>query len=191
MYNDIFRMARDFGKYGILDSKKKVWFFRILGIVFVVYLIIRLVSCVGAFALTTSTYADTLGTGTISNNLLSMIPEGKSYVIFQNDSNSYYCFYGSKSDFELSSQVISAQDISFVRYSRLGNNYNWVYSSGTDDLSLTINNVISSNLDTEFLTSQNYNYSSVSTQYLSFVALLVFFPIVMITNLRRLGHEYH
>ena len=191
MYNDIFRMARDFGKYGILDSKKKVWFFRILFIIFVIFLIIRFVSCVGAFALTTTTYADTLGTGTISNNLLSMIPEGKSYVIFQNSDNSYFIFYADKSAFELSNNKVEANQIDYIRYYRTSNQYSWIYSSGVDDLSLTVNNIVASNLDTDFLSSQNYNYSSVSTQYLSFIALLVFFPIVMITNLRRLGHEYY
>lgn len=189
-YVDFFRLARDYGRYGILDSKKKVWFFRILICVVIVVVLLRAFGLV-SFALTTSTYNDTLGTSTTCNNLLSFIPSNSSYVVFQNGESSYYCFYGSASDFVISNNVITGTDLHYVSYIRTGTYGTYSYSQGTDNLRLTVNNVIASNLNSDLLTSSNYNFDSSSVQHMSFIAMLVFFPIILITNLRRLGHEYY
>lgn len=189
-YGDFFRLARDYGRYGILDSRKKLWFFRILAIVVIVLLLLRIFG-IFSFALTTSTYNDTLGTSTTCNNLLSFVPSNCAYVVFQNGESSYFCFYGSPSDFEINDNVISGNNLKFVSYVRTGAYGTYSYSQGTDNLRLTVSNVIASNLKTDLLTSSSYNYFSTSIQHLSFVAMLVFFPIILITNLRRLGHEYY
>ena len=190
MNYELFRAARDFGRYGILDSKKKVWFFRILLIIIIVITICRLCGLFGS-ALTVSTYNDVLGNNTVCNNLLSFVPSNMKYVIFQDSESSYYCFYGQNSDFTLTSNSVSASQMKYVRYYRSGNYSNYNYVSGSADLNLSVSNVIASNLKTDFLSSENFNYAGMSVQYISFIALLVFFPIVMITNIRRLGREYY
>lgn len=189
-YNEFFRLARDYGRYGILDSKKKVWFFRILICVVIVIVLLRAFGLV-SFALTTSTYNDTLGTSTTCNNLLSLIPSDCTYVVFQNSESSYYCFYGDPSEFEINNNILSGSNLKYVSYIRSGTYGSYSYGSGTDNLRLTVQNVIASNLKSDLLTSVNYNYFSTSIQHLSFIAMLVFFPIILITNLRRLGHEYY
>lgn len=189
-YGDFFRLARDYGRYGILDNKKKLWFFRILAIVVVVLLLCRLFG-IFSFALTTSTYNDTLGSSTTCNNLLSLIPSNSAYVVFQNSDSSYYCFYGEPSDFETNNNVISGNNLNYVSYIRTGTYGTYSYNQGTDNLRLTVNNVIASNLKNDLLSSVNFNYYSTSIQHISFIAMLVFFPIIMITNIRRLGREYY
>lgn len=187
-YNEFFRFARDFGKYGILDSKKKVWFFRILIIVVIVFCIVRII-VLNSYALTTSTASNTFGTGSSASQLLSLIPEGMTYVIFQ-DSDSYYCYYGVGSDFNVSGSTISATGVKSIRQRTV--QYNTVYTfNDNDNLTLTVNHIICSNLDLQ-QASRSFTYSSEALEYRMKFALLVFLPILIFSNLKGRAHnEYY
>lgn len=187
---NIFRFARDFGRYGILDTQKKVWFFRILIIVVIVFAIIRAVGS-SASALTVSTYSNTFSTGTAANNLLTLIPENNYYVVFTSSDSTYIFYSVSKSDFLINGSSISASHIKSIRQSSSGYT-GTVYSfDDDDDLNLTVNHIVASNLDFKEA-SKSYNYSSDSFQDRVKLILLVFLPILIFSNLKGRAHnEYN
>lgn len=190
MYDEIFNSARDFGRYGIITDKKKLWIVRIFIVLFVIVCLCRLCGLFGS-ALTVSTYNDILGNNSVCNNLLSFVPCNMKYVIFQDSSDSYYCFYGKNSDFIINNNNISASDLNYIRYYRSGSYSTYSYSSGSANLNLMVNNIITSNLNTDFLSSENNNYKNMSIQYIILISVLVFFPCLMILNTRRLSRVYY
>lgn len=187
---ELFRLARDYGRYGILDSNKKVWFFRILIIAVIVYFIVRAVSG-SAFALSAETYSNQFGTSSSNSQLLSLIPDNNYYVLFTASDSSTYVFYSSsKSDFVISGNNIIASHVHSIR--QYNQNYQSQYIfDDDDDLNLTISKIFASNLDHQ-QASRSFTYSSESLEQRMKLILLVFLPILIFSNLRGRAHnEYN
>lgn len=137
-----------------------------------------------ASALSTSTTNNLYGNSSTVNELLSLVPvsEGVDYVVFRNDDYSYYCFYGS--DFKYVNGVLSApSDTNYVHYYRSssGVSYSYEYSFGSDSLSLSVNDVVTSNLDFEYASSC-WNYENYYNQSVALMCLLAFLPILIFVN---------
>lgn len=187
---ELFRLARDYGRYGILDSNKKVWFFRILIIVVIVYLIVRAISG-SAAAFSGETYSNQFGTSSSNSQLLSLVPDNQYYVLFTSSDSSTYVFYSSsKSDFVISGNKITGTGLHSIR--QYTQNYQTQYLfDDDDDLNLTVSKIFASNLDHQ-QASRSFTYSSESLEQRMKLILLVFLPILIFSNLKGRAHnEYN
>lgn len=138
-----------------------------------------------AFALSTSTYSDVTSSGSTVNTLLSLIPDRGSgkydYLVFTNSSDSYYCFYGN--DFEINNNVISASDCQYIHYYRLGQTYSYTYDFGSQNLSLTVNNIVCSNLDLQ-KASNSFSFDEYQNNMILYVSAIIIAVFIIFSCLR-------
>lgn len=138
-----------------------------------------------AFALNTSTYGDVLSSSSTVNNLLSLIPErvtGKyDYIVFQNTSDSYYCFYGN--DFTISGSTVTASNCDYIRYYRQGSTYSYVYSFGTDNLTLQVSNVVTSNLNLQ-KAANSFTFDEYQNNVILYFSVIIIAVFIIFSTLR-------
>lgn len=162
--------------------KKKVPGY-VLGIVIVVAVLFFLAP--HAFALSTTTYNDVLSNSSTVNNLLSLIPErvtGKyDYIVFQNTSDSYYCFYGN--DFSVSGSTVTAQGCNFIHYYRQGSTYSYVYEFGSQNLTLNVNNVVTSNLNLQ-KAANSFSFDEFQNNTILYFSVIIIAVFIIFSTLR-------
>lgn len=141
-------------------------------------------------ALNANTYNHVAGNSSVVEVLTSVMFNQDSYsygddwIVFQDGSNSYYCFYGVIS---INNNVASGSDLNFVHYYSDGSwNSAQHYDVGTDSLRLNCSHLIAGNLPN---TSQNLNIvDSNNLRYCLYSALLLVILTTVIgvwRNLRK------
>ncbi len=104
------------------------------------------------FALSASTYADLAQSSTQVQNLISYAHSYNSFinsdfVVFQSGQYNYYIFWG---DLNYNGSSVTASEAECISYYREGSGYDYQYRYSYDDsenLSLTVNNLVVSNVD--------------------------------------------
>lgn len=178
-----FQLGKEFGEIFYIKHHKFFCFLKYFLIAVVTSVLLGLVLrfCF-ASALTVSTDSDVLQNSSYVQNLLSLIPDDNysdDYVVFSDSDYSYYCFYGK---FFLNNNIISGDNLNYIRYYRNPNSYNWSYTFGSDSLKLTINNIICSNLDIQ-RASNSWSYDNFSNTKITTICCLAFIPILLFANL--------
>lgn len=107
---------------------------------------------VNCFALNASTYADLAQSSSQVQNLISYAHSFDSFinsdfVVFQSGQYSYYIFWG---DLEYNGTSVTASEAECISYYREGSGYDYQYHyvyDDSEDLSLTVSNLVVSNID--------------------------------------------
>lgn len=161
-------------------SDKSIWFIRIGLISFIIVLCVIISSLNHTQALTISTYQDLSSQSSQVQLLTSLLPNNfyGDYVVFRGGESDYYIFYGDLSLSNNNAHIIG-EDLNYIKYYRSGSGYSYSYSYeyGTDDLDLTLDNVVTSNINFE-LSSQYYEFNSQIFEYKLLTIVIIFFIIM-------------
>lgn len=161
-------------------SDKFIWFIRIGLISFIIVLCVIISSLKPTQALSTSTYYDLSSQSSQVYLLTSLLPNNfyGDYVVFRSGEYDYYIFYGDLSLSNNNAHIIG-ENLNYIKYYRTGSGYSYSYSYeyGTDDLDLTLNNVVTSNLNFE-LSSQYYEFNTQIYEYKLLTIVIIFFIIM-------------
>lgn len=178
-----FYLGKEFSDAFYFKHKKFFHFFKYFVISVLTSVLLGLILKFSfASALSTSTDSDVLQNSSYVANLLSLIPDDNysdDYVIFSDSDYSYYCFYGK---FSVNNNIITGENLNFIHYSRNPNSYSWSYSFGTDNLSLTVEDIICSNLNIQ-MASNSWSYDNFSNTKITTICCLAFIPILLFSNL--------
>lgn len=145
-----------------------------------------------AFALSSSTYADLSQSSSTVQNLISYANNysdfiTSDYVVFQNGQYSYYIFWGD--DFEYDGISVTASEAQCISYIREGSSYDYAYKytySDAQNLSLTVNHSVISNIDELGSSSALYLEYKQNNRDTAFnVFILGFLFVLMILAFRR------
>lgn len=147
--------------------------------------------CTVSYAYSASTYSDLAQSATNANNLLAYAYnydsfEGSDFVIAQIGQYEYRIFWG---DLNYNGSSVSGSKVEYIQYVREGSGYDYqyYYRYGTDDtLSLSINNLVVSNIDKLGSVSSLYeqlHFQDNQHYIIIFFGALLFACLLLLTRL--------